>query len=115
VKCTLKAPKAAAVGSTTTCDLTIENISEVKLKGLEIAVMDTAQINRITKTEQVAELGPKQKVTVPLQVQITGGDASRASRFMVAAQIRWPAGDYGRQMRADLPCLYTVMAYVNAE
>jgi hypothetical protein len=114
VKCELKAPKSAPVGSTITCELTIENTTGAKLKGLAIAVMDTPQINRITQTQQVAELGPKQKATVPIQVQITSGDGSRASRFMVAAQIRWPAGDYGKQVRSDLPCLYTVMTYLNA-
>jgi hypothetical protein len=114
VKCALQVPKGASVGSTVTCELTIENLTEATLKDLDIRLMDTAQINRVSGPQQVPELGPKQKITVPLQVQVTGFDGSRASRFMVAAQIRWPAGDYGAGVRADLPRLYTVMAYLNA-
>jgi len=114
IKCELKAPKRASVGSTITCELTIENSAEAEIKDLAVTVMDTPRINRITRAERVPLLAPKQRVVVPLQVQITGWDSSRASRYMVAAQIRWPAGDYGKSVRTDLPRLYTVMTYVSA-
>jgi hypothetical protein len=114
IKCALTAPKRAAVGSTITCALTIENTCGAEVKDIAITVMDTSQINRVTKTERVPALGPKQKITVPVQVQITGWNAQRASRYMVAAQLRWPPGEYGKQVRRDLPRLYTVMAYLNA-
>lgn len=114
VRCQLAAPRSAPVGDTITCELSIENHTEVSIPNLTINVLDTAGINRITKAERVAKLGPKQKVTVPIQVQLTKWDPTRASRFMIAARVFWPPGRYGKRVRSDLPRHYTAIAYVTA-
>ncbi|MGQ9732166.1 MAG: hypothetical protein ACUVX8_12950 [Candidatus Zipacnadales bacterium] len=114
VECRLSAPKAASVGATVTCELEIENICPTPIRNLSIQVMDTVGINRIDRETRVSLLGPHHTVIVPLQIQINGWDPSRASRYMIATQVRWPAADYGERVRADLPRLFTAMTYINA-
>ena len=114
VVCKLTAPKQSPVGSTMTCQLEIRNTCKVAVEDIVVRVLDTVQVNRIDTERRIASLGPEETIKVPLEAQITGWDASRASRYMVAAQVRWGAGEYGEKVRRDLPRLYTVMTYVNA-
>ena len=114
VKCSLTVPKSASVGSTVAATLHIHNTCGEQIESLDVEVLNTAGINRVTKQRQVAELAPSGEVKVPVEFQVTGFDSSRASRYMLAVQIRWPEGDYGEGVREDLPRLYTVMGYINA-
>jgi len=113
LRCELKTPKQASIGSTVTCQLRIENTCPTEVKDIRVQVLDTAATNRIDKERRIESLGPKNEITVPLQVQITSWAPSRASRYMVAAQVMWGPGDYGDKVRTDLPRLYTAMAYLN--
>jgi hypothetical protein len=114
IRCQLEAPDKAAVGATATCQLLVRNTCPVAVKNIEVEVLDTVGVNPINREHQIASLGPREDITVPIQFQATGWDASRASRYMVAVQVRWPEGEYGEKVRPDVPRLYTVMAYLNA-
>ncbi len=113
VRCELATPQQASVGSTVTCQLRIENTCRVPVTDIEVEVLDTTAINPIDKQRRITSLGPKEDITLRVQVQVTGWDPLRASRYMVAARVKWGPGEYGQKIRTDLPRLYTVMAYLN--
>jgi hypothetical protein len=116
IECRLTGPASVPLGATGTCQLTVRNRCEAAVKGLEVQVrVDGTSVNCVGKKQQVLPtLKAGQEIRVPLQFQIVQPNGDRANRFMVAAQVRWPEGNYGEGLRADLPRLYTVMTYVNA-
>jgi len=116
IECQLAAPRTVSVGSTFSCQVRIKSRCETEVRNLSVeAQVDPRYVNCITKAPQtVASLRPQQEVEVPLELQIIRSSEERANRFMVAARVKWPAGDYGKSVRSDLPRVFTVMAYLNA-
>ena len=114
VKCSLVVPKNSAVGTTFTSTLNIRNTCGKPVEGITIQVMDTPGINPVTTRKAIGVLGPNETIKVPIEAQVTGWDANRKSRYMLAVKVAWNDADYGETVRRDLPWFYTVMHYLNA-
>ena len=108
----MSSPQTASIGGIFAPRISIENITDTQVKDIEILLENTPQTNPSgPRRKTVPKLGAGERIEVPMRVKITGPDAARANRFMVAVRINWPAGDYGPTVRRDLPRTIVMMKY----
>lgn len=108
----LAVPRTGALGETVTATLTLRNIVKADVKRISLEVVKTPGIEAAGVLKAIPALGNGQTLTVPVTVKLKGANAARANRFMVCVRVRWPEGEYGKTVRADLPRMMLVMGYV---
>ena len=103
------------IGATAEYGVAVTNLTRKEMRNIEVhfepsdGVVCTGSVG-----QAVRSLGPEQTVTVPLRVRVETANGARANRFMVAARVRWPRGDYGSRYRQSAPRSILAMCYVQA-
>jgi hypothetical protein len=111
----LQLPRSASLGGTVRADLTLTNIIKSEVKRVKIELVKTAGIEQVGAIPAIPTLSANDNLTKHITVRLTGPNAARANRFMVCVRVTWPEGDYGKQVRADLPRMLLVMKYVQGK
>lgn len=117
LKFALRCPKQVRFGLPFRLRVTIENLSDTKIKDLSLRLANTAKVRArqpADNNKNIAALGPGEKLEVPLDVVVTAPSPSRHNRFMVGVRTGWPARNYGETFRSDLPATFVLMQYVQA-
>ncbi len=110
----LSVPDSAPIGAICTAQITVKNVSQSPTRDIIIKLEKTEHIVPVShRQRQVAEIGPGEVHIVPLRLRITQADTERANRYMVAVRVGWAPGDYGEEVRRDLPRTIVAMKYIN--
>jgi hypothetical protein len=113
LRCWLTCPQTAGFGSAIGAQVTIQNVSQETVRGLQIKLENTAGVRASGQGRRdLTELGPGEKIEVPLSAVVDRPDGERANRFMVCVRVDWPQRDYGDKFRNDLPTTFVLMQYV---
>ncbi len=114
LRCWLSCPTKGNFGVPLRARVTIENLSKVDVRDLVVRLESTAGVKASGPGRKVIPaLGAGQKIEVPLEAVVTTPNGARANRFMIAVRVEWPARDYGKQFRNDLPTTFVLMQYAH--
>lgn len=105
-------PTGASFGSECELHLELANTTRKTIKQITVQVETTAGVQPLESGRTIASLGPGEAHTIPIRIKLKAPNAARGNRFMVAVRVRWPEGDYGDKVRADLPRMMIMMKYL---
>ena len=113
VECVMSGPSKGKFGQALPVTVTIKNNSGVAINNLTLKLEDTPGVKPSGQGRKtVPALGAGEKLEVPMAAVVAKPDGARANRFMVCLRLTWPAKDYGKQYRSDLPQMFVLMQYV---
>ena len=102
---------ARTEGSAFTATVSIKNLSDKRIDGIGVRLMDMPGIEPVGE-QPARTLAPRDTLVVEVNGRISGPMPKRGNRFMAAVRVTWPQGEYGETFRSELPRQQTVVKYV---